>query len=606
MKKWFSAKKLGSMESLGVRPVSEGHQRHSITQLEPNQSSYELTSIRIKMLLEKEQFDKVVESLRELPREYVLGCLESFPFIALNKTVPRSFLIWETLLTKLHNSEEGYIPQFPYKACDELVISIAWMLENSSDEPPTQSCKRVLKCVYMQYNEVLEHLYKEHDRVQYALYTLGLHSLIGTDPRLALSLEEAIKEEARACVEDYTTALERLEDFKLDETLSFGEVLREGPNISPNGFERERDVDGSPMEMLMAPNPTQVQLHERLYQNQRVFTALQPSRRNGTLQQLLELLNERIHGDKEVISIYGRLRKRSIALTDSLPVQPWLVKYQHALDLAIGTLKDIEKDLEITIPRVDSPMQLSTELIPVGDEGLQMVPGSTHRPRSHSYEQEKPRYPNHYHHHRHSIAPILNRTTSGSGGEEERQMAKTGNPRRNLSVPHTHRPRSASPHKFLRVNGAGLSARAGSVKSISSDSSSNLGNGGSSSVHDLYSTSDNPPSLPFTRVQSLKSHNSVQMVAGKRKKGIPVLPNSFTNLSSPVSLGNVNGGGPPSQNGGGGGGGGMGLGLGGKKHKKSINRSDSGELTGQHWDRQVRELAGPWPGLAFTGKIIFV
>lgn len=152
-------------------------------------------------------------------------------------------------------------------------------------------------------------------------------------------------------------------------------------------------------------------------------------------------------------------------------------------------------------------------------------------------------------------------------------------------MPHTHRPRSASPHKFLRVNGtAGLSARTGSMKSISSDSSSNLGNGGSSSVHDLYSTSDNPPLLPFTRVQSLKSHNSVQVVAGKRKKGIPVLPNSFTNLSSPVSGGSVNGGGNSSQNGGSGGGG-------GKKHKKSINRSDSGELSNQ-WDRQVRRLAG--------------
>lgn len=590
VKKWLGSKKLGSMESLTMRrPVVDGPQRHSITQLQPSQSSYELTSITIKQLLENKQFDKVVENLRELPREYVLGCLESFPFIALNKTVPKSFLIWETLLTKLNNSEEGYIPQFPYKACDELVISVAWLLENSSDEAPTQSCKRVLKCVYMQYNEVLEHLYKEHDRVTYALYTLGLHSMLGTDPRTALTIEAAIKEEARACVEDYSTALERLEDFRQDELVSFSEVLREGPKISPNGFEREGEVvDTTSIEMQMAPNPTQVQLHERLYQNQRVYTALQPSRRSGTLQQLLELLNERILGDKEVISIYGRLRDRSIALTDAIPVQPWLRKYQHALDLAIGTLKDIEKDLEITIPRVDSPMQLSTELFPPGgDEGLQMAPAATHRPRSRSYDQEKPHY------HRHSVTPILTHQSSLSGGEEDRQVAKTGNPRRNLSVPHTHRPRSASPHKFLRVNGtAGLSARTGSMKSISSDSSSNLGgNGASSSVHDLYSTSENPPSLPFTRVQSLKSHNSVQVVAGKRKKGISVMPNSYTNLSSPVSVGSVNGGGSASQNGGGG----------GKKHKKSINRSDSGELSNQQWDRQVRTSSGQDGGDGLLG-----
>lgn len=112
-----------------------------------------------------------------------------------------------------------------------------------------------------------------------------------------------------------------------------------------------------------------------------------------------------------------------------------------------------------------------------------------------------------------------------------------------------------------------MAGRTGSVKSVSSDSSSNLG---SSSVHDLYSTSDNGPSLAFTRVQSLKSPHSVQVVAGKRKKGIPILPNSYTNLSS-ISVGSGNSGG---QNG-----------SAGKKHKKNnINRSDSGEL----WDKQVR------------------
>ena len=579
VKKWFVNRKLGtSMESLNLKPA-----QNSSNQQERVQTSYELTSITIKQLLEKEQFQKVVDMLRELNRDYVLGCLESFPFIALNKTVPRSFLIWETLLTKLNNSEEGYIPQFPYKACDELVKNIAWLLENSLDEDLTHSCKRVLKCVYMQYNEVLEHLYKEHDRVEYALYTLGLHSPLGTDPRSALTIEQAIQEEVRACLEDYTTALERLDDFKQNELISLSIILREGQKTSPTGSE-ERDEPSS-VEMFLAPSPTQGHLQERLYQNQRVFTALQPSRRNGTLQQLLELLNERIHGDKEVISLFGKIRDRDLLVTDSVPVQPWLRKYQHALDLAIGTLKDIEKDLEITIPRVESPMQLcppsrdsfpSASTVPtIPDEGVQIVPSNTtllYRPRSRSYEQEKPSVP---HHHRHSITPILS-----SPVEDDRSLAKGAPPRRNLSVPHSysHRPRSASPLKALRVNGGGtgsgggggLAPRTGSMKSVSSDSSSNLGNGGSSSVHDLYSTTENAPSLAFTRVQSLKSPHSVQVVAGKRKQGIPILPNSYTNLSS-ISAGSMSTG---SQNGG----------SGGKKHKKNMHRSDSGDL----WDKQVR------------------
>lgn len=565
VKKWFIQQRKtsgGSIESLDLRPMQDAQH---IAQPQPIQTNYELTAIKIKQLLEKEQFQKVVDTLRELSRDYVLNCLESFPFIALNKAVPRSFLIWETLLTKLHNSEEGYIPQFPYKACDELVMNIAWMLENSTTEDLTHSCKRVLKCVYMQYNEVLEHLYKEHDQVEYALYTLGLHSPLGTN-RSAHTIEQAIREEVYACLEDYRTALERLDDFKQDEIISLPEETRK--SSPPVGFDKERE---SFLDVFSVPSPNQVQLQERLYQNQRVFTTLQPSRRAGNLHQLLELLHERIHGDKEVISIFSRIRKKEPSLKDSLPVQPWLRKYQHALDLAIGTLKEIEKDLEITIPRVESPMQLCND----AEELPQIVPSTTtYRPRSRSYELEKV---SPFLQHRHSIAPIL--TLPLATGEQQEKTRSVA-PKRNLSVPHSHphshhRSRSASPQKLLRVNGAGLGVKTESIKSIYSSDSSSNGNGGinmgnengnSSSVHDLHATSDHTPSLAFMRVQSLKTHNSVQVVAGKRKMGVAILPNSYTNLSS-MSMGSMNGVGQSL--------------TGGKKHKKSIQRSVSGELAQQ-------------------------
>lgn len=523
VKKWFSNWKLGSIESLNVQSVQD--HAHIIAPPEINQTGYEITSIKIRQLLEKEQFARVVETLRELPRDHVLNCLESFPFIELNRAVPRTFLVWETLLTKLHNSEEGYIPQFPYKACDELVMSIAWLMENSVEEELVHSCRRVLKCVYMQYNEVLDNLFKEQGRVEHALFTLGLHSPLDKDPHTPLTIKAAIKEEVEACLENYTTALERLEDFQREEAMSLTDMLKEGPSELGEG-------DPTPMDMCMTPCPTQIQLHERLYQNQQVLTALQPSRRSGSLKHLLKQLNERIRGDKEVIFIFARVRDRDPSVTDSVPVQPYLRRYQHALELVIGTIKDIEKDLEITIPRVDSPMQLSSrDSAPSsGEEAPQIVPSympSYIRPRSLSYEHVKGGVSAAFH--RHSVAPIL-------ASDDEKPMAKTSPPRRNLSVPHTHRPRSASPQKFLRVSTGG---RMGSMKSVSSgDSSSNLQTGGgSASAHDLRS--DVPPSLPFTRVQSLKSHHSVQVVAGKRKKGVPI-PNSYTNLSS-TSAGNVNG-----------------------------------------------------------------
>ena len=559
VKKWLkTGHTMGSMDAIHLRSAQDncsqdGRQKHA-----------EVTSIKIRQLLEKGQFQKVVDYLRELPRDYVLSCLESFPFIALNKAVPKSFLIWETLLTKLHNSEEGFIPQFPYKACDELMMRVAWLLENSSEEELIHSCKRVLKCVYMQYNEVLERLYKEHDRVQHALYTLGLHSPLGTDPCLALSLEQAIKEEVQASLEDYSTALEQLEVMNQVETTSSS---KKGRKFSlDNG---ERDVSLKQTDMFVAPNPTQVQLHERLYQNQRIFTTLQPNRRSGTLQQLLEFLNERIHGDKEVLSIFGRIRERDSSLTDSSPVQPWLCKYQHALDLAIEALKDIEKDLEITIPRVESPMQFcptSRDSASNGEEESPQTVPFLYRPRSRSYENEKCSC------RRHSAIPTID--TSVAGEEDRMIVAKVSPPKRNLSVPHpsNFRPRSASPHKTMRVVNGVPPPRTGSMKSISSsnDSSINLTNGNSSSVHDLHSTREYPPSLAFTRVQSLKTNKSVQVVAGKRKKSITIPPNSFTNLSTiSVSTGSVNNG---SQS--------------GKKQKKNFHRSESGELA-QTWDRQV-------------------
>lgn len=572
VKKWLLGKKMGSTDAIFMKP---GQDSGTMDFQEPIQSNYELTSIKIKHLLEKKEFQKVVNLLRECPRDYVLSCLESFPFITLNKAVPASFLIWETILTKLKNSEEDYIPQFPYKSCDDLVMRVAWLLETSkpgTTEEVSHSCRRVLKCVFMQYNEVLEQLYKEHERVDYALHTLSLHSPLGPGGICSgLSIEQTIKEEVQASLEDYATALECLNDRRHDDHKNHTESDEgiDGHKLSPGSG----GVDGDEgdefasrqMDAVLAPNPTQVQLHVRLYENQRVFTALQPSRRSDTLPQLINFLKERIHGDKEVLYLFGKIRDRNPTVDKYVPVQPWLCKYQHALDLAIGVLKDIEKDLEITVgvPRVESPVPFCTigAMTPADDGGLQMVPISSGKLRSRSHENERS------YHHRHSAAPVMDYFVTM--GEGKVRIAKPGPiPRRNLSVPHTHRPRSTSPHKLLHVNGSS------SMKSINSksntSSSTNLATGStSSSVHDLYSAQDYPPSLAFTRVQSLKTHNSVQVVAGKRKKGLAVFPNSLINLTS-ISTGSVNG-----------------HSNGGKKAKKNLYGSSSGELE-QAWDRHVQ------------------
>ncbi len=517
------------------------------------QSQYELTSIKIRHLLDKKQYQKVVDLLRELPRDHVLHCLESFPFITLNKSVPASFLIWETLLTKLKNSEESYIPQFPYKSCDDLVMRVGWVMENNPGVEELQhSCRRVLKCVYMQYNEVLEQLYKEHERVNYALYTLSRHSPLGLGgPCSALSLEQAIKEEVQASLEDYSTALECLDDLgenslqqKSEHSNEEADELQKlSPTGSSNGIgendENAADSASKQIVTLRAPNPSPLQLQQRLYRNQRIYTSLQPSRRSDTLVQLVDHLKERIRGDKEVIHLFGKIRSRDSRVNKHTPVQPWLRKYEHALDLAIGTIKDIEKDLEITVPRMESPMQFGSGSTVTSDEGgVRVSPVGYTRPRSKSYETERP-------FHRHSAAPILNPTTMEEGGYVMTHPPRA--PQRNLSIPNSFRPRSASPMKPHLVNrspGPSVevsSAHMGSMTSIqsSNESSSNLSPRNSSSAHDLHSAEDQATSLAFTRVQSLKANRSVQVVAGKRKQ-LPLTPNSLTNLTAhSISSGSI-------------------------------------------------------------------
>lgn len=545
MKKWLNARRMGSMGSMdnlhNIRLLPE-------TPLLPHRTEskthFELTSLKVKQLLEKQRYHKVVETLRELPHDFILKCLESFPFKDLNSAVPESFAIWETLLTKLHNSEDGFIPYFPYAACDELVLQIAKLLqacEESLEKDPylVQGCKRVLKKVYMQYNEVLEQLYKENDRVEHALYTLTLHLPLGTDCT-AISLHQAITEEVRACLVDYSDALERLDELQENEVLSLSQALLENQSKKAVDYTRV-------MEFPLAPNPSLIQLHERLYFNQCVLATLQPTRRQDNLTQLLEIMNERVKGDKEVLAIFSGIRKRNKSVSDSEPVEPWLRKHQRAVECAISMLKTIEKELEITIKKSNSPVE---------ENGPLIVPIQS---QSCSDEDKSP--PSVLR--RHSAA-ILDEYLLEEGEKEETDEE------RKFSLPvssssQQRRARSVSPHKFLRTNGP----VSGSMRSVDSSegSSTNLANGRSPSIHDLHSTisKESQPAFAFTRAHSLKAQSRA-VVAGKKKSAFTFLPSSLTNLASlSTSTGSES-----------------------KKLKsKSLIRSGSGSLV--PWERHVSE-----------------
>ena len=318
-------------------------------------SSFELPSLQVHQLLEKRRYQKAVELLRELPHHSIQKCLESFPFNALNRAVPDSFPIWETLLSKLHNSEEGYIPHFPYAACDDLVIRVAQLLlvcerDQGRDYSHLQlQCRRVLKQVYMQYHEVLDNLTKENERISQALYTLGLHVPLGTDAT-AIPLQKGIKNEVETSMVDFQDALDRMDELVREEVLSLSQALVQDVVPPTNG-------NGYHVDFTLPRQLNQVQLQERLHFNQRLLHCIAPSRRKGNLSELLEMLKARILGDKEVLAIYANFRQRNEWIADTEFVEPWLRRYQQSIECSITILREIEDELAIKSPPV-SPHRL--------------------------------------------------------------------------------------------------------------------------------------------------------------------------------------------------------------------------------------------------------
>ena len=545
---WF-ARRAGSQECLLDRPSEQS----ASPRQEVARTKFEVTSMKTRQLLEKGQYQQTVDLLCDLSHDYTRRCLESFPFRVLNRLVPKSFAVWETLLMKLHNNEDGYIPDFPYTACDELVLQIGRLLERAVDMPRDNAdlihaCKRVLKKVYVQYNGVLQPLVKEQERIEQALYSLSLHLPIGTD-HSAVSLHTAIRDEIEACVADYQESLERIAEIEEKESLVLSRMLTE---IHQNGAVPNGEM---PVIEFHAPSPSQIQLQERLYSNQWIMRALEPNQRRGNLAQLVEMLKSRIAGDKEVITLFGSIRSRNRFLSDADAVEPWLRKHQRAVEFSSTMLKDIEKEMQLNIVQhPPSPVEVTSELsssLEDSSHDLLTVPVLQIRTEEHYVNR-----------------PLSIRRASAAIpvlfniGEKEAEGEDTDKMARRYSVPppsSQQRPRSTSPMKFLRAahsavrgtNGVtqngGAPPENGSCKSLNSSRSSTRSLNGretSSSVHDLNQELQ-LPTQAFRRAQSLKAKGRYAvsvvtplappplLVAGRKKS--EALHQSSSNLTVTAS-----------------------------------------------------------------------
>ena len=317
-------------------------------------SQHEATSMEIKRLLEQREFDQCVNLIRQKPHDYLTACLEKMPFLAMNRMVPDSLPVWEALLSRLHTREDRYIPQFPYSACDALVLQIGRVLHECEQKADgmadlRQQCRFVLKKVYMLYGDVLEKVCYSHEQVSSALCSLMRHhSLMGHDASVR-TIQEQIKEEIDASLHDYQEASRHLQ-----ETLQ-KEVVPPSEELQGHATENGRWVDS------VGSCTSMVHVQERLYLNQSVLCALQPTKRKGNLNDLSCLLLDRINGDKVVLQVFAQLRMQDTTLSADEPVEPHLQARLHQLELVISLLKDIEQELQITIPR---PLSTSAILDP--------------------------------------------------------------------------------------------------------------------------------------------------------------------------------------------------------------------------------------------------
>ena len=327
-------------------------------------SPYEVTSLKIKQLLEHRKFKECEDLIKQKPHDYLISCLEKFPFMTMNRLVPESLPVWEVLLSRLHTREDGYIPQFPYSACDNLVMQLGRALQKCDSSPQSTGdlrlqCRRVLKKVYMLYEGVLDKACLFHERVSGTLCSLAKHRPLGLDTR-AKSLQETIKDEIDASLLDFQEASDQLQEAMEKELMSLPEMLQQNSESSESSSSSLADLDGKTCSML--------QIQERLYFNQTILRTVQPRKRKGNLSELSELLLERINGDKDALHLIAQMRMDDPDITADQAVEPHLRDCLYQLDLVISMLKDIEQELQINMTRSTVTLDHNDLHIPVSCE----------------------------------------------------------------------------------------------------------------------------------------------------------------------------------------------------------------------------------------------
>ncbi len=162
---------------------------------------------------------------------------------------------------------------------------------------------------------------------------LGRHGLVDTSESKLLNLHDALKIEFSTMINQLRGIVQKLEELSLVQRTPVMRSVVEGP--APTNASHQR---------LVQLNLPEVQ--ERLIKNKSLLNVVQPAMSNSYLQNLLQILDQRIQIDKEVLFHFTELRKDIPDIPANSNIAPVLQKYSRAFLRVIKIFEETDVNPE--------------------------------------------------------------------------------------------------------------------------------------------------------------------------------------------------------------------------------------------------------------------
>ncbi|XP_074599528.1 uncharacterized protein LOC141853908 [Brevipalpus obovatus] len=159
--------------------------------------------------------------------------------------------------------------------------------------------KNILKVIMMYQPSARKQLIARKKGLDKAIEGMGHHGLVGTSDETLLELNDALKIEFTRGISNLKSALNRIEDSVLSSSKKVPTVksVTRGPAPTQASHQRQLSL-------------RQEELQDRLSRNQALLAAIEPCCRSSQcLQNLCDIVEQRINHDKEVLLQYNELRR---------------------------------------------------------------------------------------------------------------------------------------------------------------------------------------------------------------------------------------------------------------------------------------------------------